>query len=369
MKKLGYVTCTDTVVGRTSSPLKPDAIFTFDSGASMTLDDAVHYMLVLGGTDSGKTASVAMPLANHLCRRPRWSDLRHQGQYGDDIGKLAAACGRSADIVEYGSGPCANRVNLLRTMTTDGRRRFLEDLSCENFNSNNKQWAEKGAHIVADCVALLDFFAPAIPGLDPTIGLIADMLDNFGETASLWKTFRKSVFSNDNPAHRRFVSRVANNKFHIFHYGDDKIAGIGSSRATWDEQVTWNLQGIRMGLRSFLDAPGVLENFCAQDAPGLDVARDVMDGRLILVRFGLATGPVGAKLTRLITSEVYRTILGYGLEQRGKEFFVLMDEFQELADLSNGRFSDKNFIALARSYGGIFVGLTQSLTSIRCEGD
>lgn len=347
------------------------AVYTFDSGTSLSLDDLVHHLICFGTTGSGKTASVALPLAGNLIRLGLGGlicDIK--GSMGDDIRRIAAAHAREADIVEYGCGQSAKKVNLLKYMTRDGRRRFFESLATENFGQENLQWAVKGAHQAADCAELLWRLAPVVQGLDPTIGLVAEMIECFEETAKLWDFYKKNVLDKGDGEQARFLSGIQNNKFHIFHFGDKEKTGSSgsSSKAGWEEQVTWNLQGIRMGLKSFLEAPGVPESFSVQGAPGLDIASDVMAGRLILVRFGLDTGPVGAKLTRLIVSDVYRSLLGTSLKKRGRPFFVLMDEFHELADLSGERFSDKNFVALARSFGGIFIGLTQSMASIRCDG-
>lgn len=346
-----------------------DAAFTFDSGAFLTVDDLCHHLMVFGTTGSGKSDSVALPLAFNLMRKGFGGlicDIK--GGMGDDIRRIAASLGRAGEIVEYGSGPEARRVNLLAAATRDGTRRLLEGLATKNHN-DSRSWAMKGAHNAADCIDLLNFLAPRFPDLAPSLALLAEMLDDFSGTSRLWEYFKKNVYNASNEEQARLVSSVENNKFHIFNFSrENGQSHSSSSKTSWEEQATWNLQGIRMGLRSFLEAPGVSEHFSASGAPGLEMCWDVMADRKILVRFDPETGPIGAELTRMIVSQVYRTILSTTRERRGP-FFVLMDEFQELADLSGARYSDKNFVALARSFGGIFIGLTQSLASIRCDGN
>lgn len=71
----------------------------------------------------------------------------------------------------------------------------------------------------------------------------------------------------------------------------------------------------------------------------------------------------------MLLTEAYRAILDskFAKIRGNKLFFVVLDEFQEIANLGDGIGSDKNFVALAREFGGCFLAGTQSLSALTCK--
>ena len=78
-----------------------DCLLRFDSGCGITFEDAMHHLLIMGTTGSGKTAGTVLPSLFRLLMEG------HCGLEGDIKGNLraqvralAARCGRATDIVE-----------------------------------------------------------------------------------------------------------------------------------------------------------------------------------------------------------------------------------------------------------------------------
>jgi hypothetical protein len=102
----------------------------------------------------------------------------------------------------------------------------------------------------------------------------------------------------------------------------------------------------------------------------MDVRRLLGQNKIVMLRFGPDTGPVGASLARMILREYYKAVYATGLTMPdGAYSFACLDEFQDFAELGAGRFSDTNFIAQAREFNAIFLASTQSMAALANRGN
>lgn len=341
----------------------------FDSGRCITFADAVHHLLALGSTGSGKTQTVIFPALLRLMRAGAFGlSIDIKGNMRNNVRALARICGREQDIVEYGTAPAAEPLNLLAGMERHQIRAFFEQLTLQNFQgaSQSIDWHMKGVAVATDCAQLILFLSEKYPDFVLGCRLVHEMVTEPEEAVKLFEFFKKNVYDPARADHKQLVSTVENNRFHVLR----KIKVSGSSENTRDEQMTWALQGVRDGLRAFLDAPGIERNFCRPGAPGLELAKPMLEGKIVILRFDLDTGPVGAKLARTMLSHFYSRVFQLGLTlPKDKKSFVCIDEFQEVADLSKGRYSDSSFIAMAREFNCIFMAATQSMSSLLATGE
>ncbi len=294
-----------------------------------------------------------------------------KGNMGDAVRKLAEACGRGKEVVEYGCGPLAEVKNLLAYMGDEDIRSFFEGLVEEVASGDSRSWGLKGAQAAADIAILCRYLSHAVDKrFWPTFSMVCELMDNPFEACKLYTIFLENFYDENDIKQKKFVSSIEGNAFHVLRKlerKDGKFLPIKAEK-TYSEQTTWNAQAFRMASRSFLEAPGVAEHFSAHGAKGIDLEKDIMSGKIILLRFDALTGKVGATLTRRLLAEAYRIVLRTTIEQRGgKLFFVILDEFQEFADFSDNAGSDKNFVALAREFGGCILAATQSKASLGCK--
>ena len=347
-----------------------DCMLRFDSGDGITFEDAIHHLLVLGTTGSGKTASTVLPaLLRLLCAGHCGFVADIKGNMRSQVRALAARSGREADIVEYGTGPAAIRLNILNGMDRHAMYSFFETLTLQSFRnaSDHLDWHLKGVNVAADCGHLLRLLSALDPMFEPNIVTISEMLMRPAEALKLYKLFKARIYDRDNEEHALFVGSVEANRFHVLKARTEN--GKGSDTTT-DEQMTWTLQSVRQALKSFIDAPGIADHFAAHGGPGLDMGHILKENKVALLRFGLDTGPIGAALARVLLARFYAAAyaLGRGLPA-GRKCFVAIDEFQEVADFSDGRFSDVNFISQAREFNGIFLASTQSMSALMQRGN
>lgn len=341
------------------------AVLTYDSGNFMTCEDLAHHLLFMGTTGSGKTESGILPALHGLVRKGcRGLILDVKGNLRGKSRGVASACGRGEDVIEYGISPTAERVNIISGMEDSGFHDFVKDLIERSFNgrSQNMDFHMKGAALARDCFKMLRWLEEIDPVFEPTLPMIAAMFDDWKTATELFDLFRKRARSD--PEKAAFVKSVENTRFHILSQTKDKLRGAGSNHY---EQMSYVTQCVRVALKGFLDTPGIVENFCRQGGGWPRMGDLLREGKIILLRFGPSTGPAGARLARLFLNSFYQAIYDFGLDLPGHSF-VCVDEFQEVADLSAGRYSDTSFIAQTREFRTCFMAATQSASALMARG-
>lgn len=333
-----------------------------DKGLGISMVDACCNSLCTGITGGGKTASLGLPCANSLIEAGLAGFMTAtKSNFGLKIRSLAKAHNRSQDIVEYGTGPGAARCNLLANMGFEKMRQFFEDMvkAHAGGQTENWIWLLKGIHQAAHCGQLLRFISEKIPGYAPCISLIAQLVNNQALAIELYQFFTDHVYDASREDHELFRSQVDSQRFHILRKSskDDD----DNAQTTEEEQNTWNLQGIRMALQQFMATPGLAEHFSDPAAPGLNMKECLRHRKLVLAQLTTDTGHAGDIITRYLINSWYEAILEIGPVEAGEiRCFTLLDEFQQIADLGENRYSDFRFTSLSREYGVINVHLTQS---------
>lgn len=129
-----------------------DTLFAFDSGRCLTFAEGVRSTLVLGGTGSGKTTSVILPMLEALLRRGFGGVILDvKGNLGAQTRELAKSCGRLNDVVEFGSSPDACATNLLADMKQHEIADFFQVLAVHGMErDSNISWYAKGGSLAAD---------------------------------------------------------------------------------------------------------------------------------------------------------------------------------------------------------------------------
>lgn len=350
---------------RVSALAPEDSALILDSGVWMTLSDLVHHTLVSGVTGCGKTEGVFLPMTYDFIRLGCGGlVIDVKGNLRGKIRRLASACGRAGDTVEYGISPTAMRINVISNMGDSGFYDFVKDLIERSFDgkTGNMDFHVKGAAMARDCFKMLRWLMEIDPVFEPTIPMIAEMFDDYKKATELFDLFHKK-FGND-PEKAAFIRSVENSRFHILSQTRDKLNGNNS---THFEQLSYCTQAIKVALKSFLDTPGIVENFCRQGGGAPYMGDMLLENKIILLRFGPSTGPVGARLARLFMNAFYQAVYDLGLTLPGYRF-VCVDEFQEVADLSSGRYSDTSFIAQTREFKVCFLVATQSASALMARG-
>lgn len=369
-----------SAIGFNKQPSQPDApapssekryLIKFDSGRGISEESGERHVLNFGTSGTGKTESSMLPLLRgHLEAGHRGIIFDIKGNFGNRGRGLARLAQREEDIIEYGTEPSSMPINILAEMDTPRFYAFCVDLIENNCSSksNNMDFHVRGAGFARDCFTLMTYLHRALPDRQefvPQLQIILDMLQNPVEATRLFESYVKLFGCNGDEEERKFIAGVRNSQFHVLSQTEAKTKRAGN---THYEQLAYNTGAIINTLHEFLDVPGIGANFCAHGAPGADIAKHVRNGKILLIRFSLDCGPVGARLSRLLLNTFYAAIYDLGLKDE-KHSFVCIDEFQEVADLSDARFSDTNFIAMAREFRTCFMAASQSASSLRNRGE
>ena len=185
------------------------------------------------------------------------------------------------------------------------------------------------------------------------------MIGNEAHAQYLYSWFINNVFDRDNLAHVELRDMVEGDGLHLLHKvepGKDDLYQVHC------KQVGYMLCTVWSALQRFLEVPHVREKFCAHSQGGIYMEADIRAGKIILLRFHADTGLVGDGLARSLVNDFYKAMYGIGTEM-SFPMFVMVDEYQEIADLGSSRFFDRRFFGMAREFRCSFVALTQSLAA------
>lgn len=343
-----------------------ECLLKFDSGKTISFEDGLHHLLCLGTTGSGKTMSLIAPaLRSHILAGHGGLVIDIKGSLFKWIRAMAAEAGRLGDIIEYGTFPSAIKTNICANMDASDFYDFCVELLKDNFDnsSNNMDFHVKSAGVARDCLELARFLNQLAPkncrgDFIPNIHVIAEMFQNHRRATALFAYFAEELAARENFEQRQFVDRVRSTRFHVLTQDDDSYG------ATHLEQLSYVTDYLKNAFKVFLDAPGVSQNFNAHTSRGVDLEEAFKNDRLIVLRFGPGAGKVGAHIARKLVNDYYDLVYRYGMEKSETMKFVCIDEFQDIADLSHGRFSDRNFIGMAREFRASFLAATQSASSL-----
>ncbi|TVQ95494.1 MAG: hypothetical protein EA399_17715 [Desulfovibrionales bacterium] len=349
---------------------EPTTVFTFDSKTTLTLEEARHNVLILGGTGRGKTVSFVTPITARLVKMGLGGliiDVKNT--QCDNIRKIAAKCGRLDDIVEVGSFATARPVNLLAGMDEQERIDMLENLMITGIRgSHNLDWHYKGVCIVQDCLRLLQYLDEAHPGgqFRPTLSLLAKMASDFEFSRNLWQHWIWMV-NETTPEQATFRASVESNSFHVL----CKENSTGSEAYEWERQVTWQLANVRKILN---DLSSSQLSCKLSDSSGLALNLDELILKrksIVILRFSPRTGKPGRIVARYLKERFYQSVYSRYEHPCAEQepVFCILDEFQDVLNLDeDSSLDDFNWLSKAREFNVINVAATQSMSSLYRTG-
>lgn len=368
-----------------------DALFTFDSGRTLSFSDGARSIAIIGGTGSGKTTSIILPMVDALMRQGFGGVILDiKGNLGAQTRALAQKCGRQDDVIEFGSSHAAQPTNLLAGLKKHEIADLFQVIALDGVERDpNASWHAKGGALASDVAfAMLSLSKIAHRShfsrqFSPTLKAIYTALCNQKFSASLWSFFCQELdaFREQNmgkvwPDYLReaesFYHSVSVDCFHILSSDSDSHDAKGT--ATKQQQKTWMSQRILMRLKTMKVTCGLMDSFSSLEdgAMPIDFTRLVYkEKKIVLIHFAAECGATGAILARCLKDRFYQSILKYGSTLGENEFtFMVGDEFQEILDVGSAtNLNDMQLFGLSREFKNINIVASQSIASLYARGD
>lgn len=332
------------------------------------MKDAEQHFAIFGATGTRKTSNGILVMADKLINSGIGGlvpDIK--GNVFTQIYKLAEKAGREDDIVELGTSPTAQKCNLLANMKPHELHYYFYNTVMDSFDghTHNMDFHVKGVKMLVDMCVLLNYLHPVKKDCIANLRTVDEMLNDYLSAAKIWQYFLNNVYNETDSEQKRFVNSVLSSPFHIFLEKENCRKERGDKER--NDQLAYATGATRAALREIMDVPGIMRNFCTPEGMGIDFRNMHASGKLIICRFAPDTGPVGAWLSRYIINKYYEAVYMQGMEME-KKSFVMIDEFQEVADLSSKKFSDTAFASLCRQFNCMFIVATQSVSSLVVKG-
>ncbi len=347
-------------------PKLDNCLLSFDSGNGIDFSDACFHTIVLGTTGSGKTTNVVLPaLSSFLKQNFCGLIIDVKGNLREKVHALAKEHKREEDIIEFGTSQSAMPLNLLKGLSRNEIFEYLKTLTTQSFDNRslNLDFHIRGVQQLTDCAELLQLISEKYKVCSCNLKYLLDMLNDYSLAQSLYKFFKEVVYDEKNLQHQQLVNLVDSNNFHVLHFGALDLS-IKDAK-TYHTQLNFELSGPKIALQEFVQVPGIANAFANPEGDKIEMVEMLLKNKIVLLRFDVESGSVGAKLSRLLIEEYYKAIYMLGVEIASQHpSFICLDEFQEVADLSENRFSDMKFISQAREFKASFFASTQSLAAI-----
>ena len=368
-----------------------DALFTFDSGKTLSFSDGTRSIAIIGGTGSGKTTSVILPMVDALMRQGFGGVILDiKGNLGAQTRALAQKCGRQDDVIEFGSSHTAHPTNLLAGLKKHEIADLFQVIALDGVERDpNASWHTKGGALASDVAfAMLSLSKIAHKShfsqqFSPTLKAIYAALCNQKFSASLWSFFcqeldalRAQKMEKAWPDYlieaESFYHVVSAECFHVL-TSENNLKSTKSS-ITNQQQKTWMLQRILMRLKAIKTTCGLMDKFSSLDdeAMPIDFTRLVYkEKKIVLIHFAAECGATGAILARCLKERFYQSILKHGRTLGKNEFtFMVGDEFQEILDVGNAtNLNDMQLFGLSREFKNINIVASQSIASLYARGE
>ncbi len=367
-----------------------DTLFTFDSGRRLSFAEGVRSTLVLGGTGSGKTTSVILPMLDALLRRGFGGVILDvKGNLGAQTRELAKACGRLDDVVEFGSSPDACATNLLADMKQHEIADFFQVLAVNGVEHDaNISWHSKGGSLAADVAQVLTSLSQVERNchfsrqFTPTLKAVFTALSNHVFAANLWKFYCQEL--GELRAHHQYSQKpdylmeaealyhaVNAECFHILLPEDHQASK--RDVITAQQQKTWMLQGILKRLKCIQVTHDLMDRFSSLTEATVPLNfTDLVyrQKKIVLVHFSPDCGPTGALLSHCIKERFYQSILKNGSRLASDQYtFMIADEFQHILDVDSERpLNDMELFGLSREFRNINIIASQSMASLYAKG-
>lgn len=330
-------------IGFISSPIAEEpkiynmdnGLFTFDSGRCITFEEAARSTLVMGGTGSGKTSSIVLPMCRNLIKEGLAGLIIDvKGNLGKQVRYIAREHGREEDIVEFGSAVSACTTNLLDGLRDHEMASIFNTLATSGVEADrNISWHQKGARMAQDVAFVLRSLSMVNPGcyfsqqFRPTLKAVSAILNNKILACNLWNFYvielKKAQAVHKGKGYppylqeaQNFVQEISTQNFHVFKTPAKDASTRGKENS--EEQQTWMLQRITGQFKNLNTTHGLLDRFSCLDDSAVPINfYDLVYRRkkIVLVHFSPDCGPAANILACVIKERFYMALFEKGLSQ------------------------------------------------------
>jgi hypothetical protein len=383
--KLGEGTGTMRLRGDLAAPSKGQDI-------ALDRESLFQHMLVFGGTGDGKTTAILKPIMRQVFAQPNFGAYvtDAKGVLWRDAEKIAAAVGRSADLLRIGTGVGELGVNLTAKLAPNQIAATLRSVLTQMGGGRGDSfWPDMAANVMRHMLTIGRAYAATPEGeaeaktLSPYSlwwayqavldeARLQPALDAIGrEITGQIVRMETARAAGDRDAFVRHEERTR------LLAGADVVASHTYLTQAWKDMAKDTRTGIIANISQLMDgfagSPVLRERFMSGIDAGTASLDAPLNGKIALITLNTMDDGLPARLVAILLKTVlYRearlreaALKATGANPQDKPCLVVMDEVQELAtvDATSG-LSDATFWNVARSTGLAGVFATQTVAAL-----
>ncbi len=313
---------------------------------ALSLEDAAHNIVILGGIGSGKTTRMINPLLLQCLQQDCGGlifDIK--GDFHYTVYKFAdALSGDSERLVRLGIG--GQSINLIEGLSPEMAGSFLKSslLLSGQMRGDNSFFNDTATTLCTNALGILSFLPEKY-----TLAYLQDYL--FNTTAKTRIQAEMEVLT----------SILDDNKLRALHSYQDYIENVFGK---FEEKTKANIMATVAQVLSPFRNPELVDAFCRSSHLQME---KVLDGTIYLLSLPLAEWGLGGKIAYNFIKLRFFNVMQKRLTQpnwnQARPVFFLCDEYQEIASGNKDSLSDLNFWDKSRTSKTIGIVSAQSISS------
>lgn len=310
---------------------------------SLSLRDATHHLLILGGTGAGKTTRMINPLLMQLMAQDCGGlvfDIK--GDFHHTVYDYARALGQEKRIVPIGIN--GQSINLIEGLNPEMAGSFLKSTLVLS-HAGDSFWVDSATTLCTNVLGILSF----LPDKYDLIS-VYDFLFNARFKNSVMDEIKTARLVLDTHQLRALTSYCDYVESTFESFEDKTKSGVKATAA----QI----------LAPLVQAPALGDAFCQPSSLKME---KVLDGTIYLVDVPLSEWGLGGKVIynfiKMRFFNVMQKRRSQSLWNQHRPVFFLCDEYQQIATGDKDSLSDLTFWDTARSTNTIGIISTQSISS------
>jgi len=339
----------------------------------LTFENALMNTIIIGATGTGKTKAVLLPILEGVLKNNLPGliiDIKND--FTNDIRKLAKLYNREKDLIEIGSYETATDINLINGLSREEVINLFHSILSKQFSdkdtSGGNYWFEQGFSIFEDIINIYYYIYETLKDIEevkeliipPSIYILTELMLDPSKAKTIYELFK--AFYNKSHIEKDIKAKIEQYAFHILNEKEDP-------QGMKDSQLSWTRGKIILALKKFTENKYINKFSNIENNDFTLNFKNLLykQNKIIILRFNILDGKLASLISDFIRKKMIHDIIEYNSnipENKRKEVFMLMDEFQSIVNFEDGPYNDNEWFDKSRSFKCSQFIATQGLSSL-----
>ena len=332
---------------------------------NIDIEDMERNTIIFGGTGSGKTKTVLLPILESLIEKQYPGVIIDvKNNFTSDVYKIANKYNSIDNIIEISDYNTSENINIINNISYEMLMYIVRNsISDSKSQENGDYWEQRGIEIFEDISKMYFTLYKHKKVKVPTMSFLHKLCyDKTIVNRLFYKyTKHKKLYKIE---YKELIEKIKGIEFHILKIVDNQFNEmIVSDRL--EEQLGWTIGKVASALAPFSEPENQIK-FSNYKNKDFSLNFDKLfyeDKKIIVLRFKESTSPI---LTNMISSIInLKSKQDIMLSKRNQYTFKMVDEYQNIINPTQ----DASWLDKSREFKNLQIFATQSISALLSKGD